>query len=76
MTVTNLTITQSDHVRIMAYFAIDALNAASTTLVDESDPSKGSVQIRVGFHSGPVASHVIGHNNPRYSVIGDSKYRP
>lgn len=73
MTVTNLTTKQPDHVKIMAHFALDALNAAATTMVDESDPKKGIVQIRVGFHSGPVASHVIGQNNPRYSIIGDSK---
>ena len=73
MTVTNLTTEQPDHVKIMAHFALDAVRAASTTLVDENDPSKGIVQIRVGFHSGPVASHVIGTNNPRYSIIGDSK---
>ena len=24
-----------------------------------------------GFHSGPVVTHVVGHRNPRYSVIGD-----
>lgn len=73
MTVTNLTTKQPDHVKIMAYFALDALKAASTTLIDESDPSKGIVQIRGGFHSGPVASHVIGQRNLRYSIIGDSK---
>lgn len=74
MTVTNLTTKQPDHVKVMAYFALDALKAASTTLIDESDPSKGLVQIRAGFHSGPVAAHVIGESNPRYSIIGDSKF--
>lgn len=72
MTVTNLAKTQPDHVSIMAHYAIDALNAATTTLIDEEDPAKGHVQIRIGFHSGPVASHVVGSRNPRYSIIGDT----
>lgn len=72
MTVTNLAMEQADHVSIMAHFAIDAVDAAAGTLIDEDEPSKGHVQIRVGFHSGPVASHVVGLRNPRYSIIGDT----
>lgn len=72
MTVTGLTSDQPDHAIAMAYFALDAVQAAATTLIDEDDPSKGPVKIRVGFHSGRVASHVVGLKNPRYSVIGDS----
>ena len=72
MTVCNIHVTQLDHVQIMAEFALDAMIAASETLIDEDDPSLGFVQIRSGFHSGPVVAHVVGNRNPRYSIIGDT----
>ena len=39
--------------------------AASSVLVDEDDPSKGTVKIRVGLASGPVTATVIGSRNPK-----------
>jgi serine/threonine protein kinase len=72
MTVTNLHVEQPDHARIMALFAIDAVEAASSTVIDEDDPSQGYVQIRVGFHSGPVVASVCGSMSPRYTLIGDT----
>ena len=70
MAVTNLVKKQSDHAGIMARFALDAREAATGTLIDEDDPKAGHVQIRIGMHSGPVSSHVVGSKNPRYSIIG------
>ena len=52
MCVTNLHKTQSDHAERMARFSLAATQAAEETLIDLDDPSKGYVQIRVGFHSG------------------------
>lgn len=73
MGVTNLDQTQDDeHVRNIAEFAVDAVEAASKTLIDEDDPKMGCIKIRVGFHSGPVVSNVIGSLNPRYSLVGDT----
>jgi guanylate cyclase len=72
MCVTNLAEEQNDHVRIMAAFATDALKAAACTLIDDQDPSKGYVKIRIGFHTGPVVSHVVGSKTPRYSIIGET----
>ena len=73
MAVSNLTQDQSgDHVRRVANFAEDALKAASKTLVDVDNPSRGYLKIRVGFHSGPVVSNVVGTLNPRYGLFGDS----
>lgn len=67
MAVTNLVKDQpDDHVKRIAEFAIDAIKAANETPVDEDDPSKGFVNIRVGFHSGPVVADVVGSRNPRY----------
>lgn len=72
MGVTNLATPQFDHTKRIAMFAMDAIRAASTTLVDEADLSRGFVSIRVGFHSGPVIATVVGSRNPKYTLIGDT----
>ena len=60
------------HVKNAALFAIDLVNEASKILIDEEDPLKGYINIRVGFHVGPVVSNVIGSLNPRYGLFGDT----
>lgn len=45
---------KDDHVKRVVEFSIDAIQAASEVLVDEDDPSKGNIQIRVGLHSGKL----------------------
>lgn len=73
MGVTNLILSQeSDFVKRIAFFAVDTVEAANTTLVDEDDPSKGFVDIRVGFHAGPVVANVVGTRNPKYTLFGDA----
>jgi Adenylate and Guanylate cyclase catalytic domain len=58
-TVSNLVKDQStEHAKLIANFAFHAINAASETLIDLDDPSRGCVEIRVGFHVGPVVSNV------------------
>lgn len=57
---------EDDHVKRIAQFAEGIIAAAGNTLIDLDDPKKGYLRIRVGFHSGPVVSQVVGSLNPRF----------
>jgi len=73
MGVTNLEGNEFDtHAKQIALFALEAIGAANTILIDEDKPELGHVRIRVGFHSGPVVSNVIGSLNPRFGLFGDT----
>ena len=63
---------EDSHAKRIAEFALEAVEAAGKVLIDEDDPEAGYVHIRVGFHSGPVVSNVIGSLNPRYGLFGDT----
>ena len=63
---------EDSHAKRIAEFAVDMVHEASQILVDDEDPGKGYINIRVGFHSGPVVSNVIGSLNPRYGLFGDT----
>lgn len=66
MGVTNLEHDQNDnHVKNIAEFAVDMVNEATKILIDKDKPDMGTLNIRVGFHSGPVVSNVIGSTNKR-----------
>ena len=59
MAVTNLVEDQStDHVERIAKFSFAAIEAANDTLIDPQNPERGTLNIRVGFASGPVVADV------------------
>lgn len=66
MCITNLETKQDDHAELMGKFALDAMRLAAETPIDLDDLEKGTVQLRAGFHSGPVVAHVVG---TRYVLI-------
>jgi len=73
MAITNLVKNQTNiHVNILAEFSKDTIKAARNTQIDIDDISKGFVEIRVGFHSGPVISDVVGSRLPKFGVFGDT----
>ena len=73
MGVTNLENNMKDtHVKHIAGFALEMVEAAGKILIDEEDPKRGYIRIRVGFHSGNVVSNVIGSLNPRFGLFGDT----
>ena len=60
------------HAKIMAEFTLEVVAAASETLIDVDDPERGCVNIRVGFHSGPLVADVVGTRNPKFCILGDT----
>ena len=71
--VCNIEGAQPHHASLAATFAIESILGTSTIPIDVHNPTKnGFVRLRVGFHSGPVVSHLIGSRNLRFTLIGDT----
>ena len=72
MVACNLVKSQPNHVSLAARFAVEAMLVASTVPIDMDNPSTGFVQLRIGFHTGSVVTHVIGTKNARFTLIGET----
>jgi serine/threonine protein kinase len=68
----NVATHHDDHIVRTARFAVDALDASQTILVDEDETAMGHIEIQMGLHMGPVTSHVVGTSTPRFSIMGDT----
>jgi class 3 adenylate cyclase len=73
MCVTNLVKAQAnDHAKRIALFSLEAMQIARNTPIDLDNLAMGTINLRAGFHSGPVIASVIGSRNLKYSIFGDT----
>ena len=60
-----------DHARAALRFALD-LHAAAASVTVHSGTKQWTLTIRVGLHTGPVSSGVLGRLRPRFCIFGET----
>ena len=58
--VTNLTQPQNKHAIRIVQFSTGTLHAAESIAIHPHKPEMGCIKLRIGFHSGPAVSNVVG----------------
>ena len=76
MAVGNLHPKAEDHAGRVARFAQDAIKESSKIPVHEARPDLGMINMRIGFHTGPVVASVVGNLNPRCESLRAITGRP
>lgn len=75
MAVTGVPDETDKHAEIMAEFALDMLRGFDKVVAQKKEEGKadvGDLQLRVGFHSGPVIGGVVRGDKGRFQLFGDT----